>query len=278
MRGVLLLVTACAMFAVLPYTARGDVVSGTLLPVVLAIALAIAVAGRVSGASVMAGAVAALTGSLAWGLVPCFGGALVLTLAYLERTLRVRSLPARAVHVALATAGGGSAGMLSASYAHASPVLFGVALALCGVLCAAPLLVAADERRVVILEAAARRLGPPLALALREAADLLRSWDALVVDAETAAQMATSWRSLERVIEGRLRLVGSPRTESGALVTGMLDRQIAEHIASLLRAVAASTMVGAAEAGLDDRAMRDVHARGEVLEEQSRAMVEVRGR
>ena len=55
----------------------------------------------------------------------------------------------------------------------------------------------------------------------------------------------------------------------------MLDRQITEHIATLTRAYTAVTTMGAAEVGIDDSAVREAHARGEALDEQSRAIVEV---
>jgi hypothetical protein len=44
---------------------------------------------------------------------------------------------------------------------------------------------------------------------------------------------------------------------------------------SLTRAFAAATTVEAAGAGFDDSAARAAHERGDALEEQSRAMVEV---
>jgi hypothetical protein len=180
--------------------------------------------------------------------------------------------------VILATASGAAAGALSARYALSPFSVFSVATILCAVVALAPLLVVADDPRVAFLESAASRLGGPLAPALREATELLRASDVGVLDRETATQVASSWRSLERLIEARLRLHGSPKSESAALVTSMLDRQITDHVASLVRAVAAAASVGAAEAGLDDTAIRDVDLRGEVLEEQSRAMVEVRTR
>lgn len=278
MRPVLLLATAAALFTALPQTLRGGATSAAVFPVILAVTFAIVVAGRPTGLCIVAGAIAAFAGALAWPLSPGLGGAILLSLGYLERTTRVRTIRARALHVSLAAASGGAAGALSATYTASPLPVFSVATVLCAVVALAPLLVVADDPRVAFLESAARRLGSPLAPALHDAADLLRASDLCPLDPETAAHVKSSWRSLERLTSARLRLHDSPRSASATLVTGMLDRQITEHVQSLVRAVAAAATVGAAEVGLDDTAMRDVHLRGEVLEEQSRAMVEVRTR
>jgi hypothetical protein len=277
---LLLLASAGGLFAALPYAARGGQWTGTVVPMALAIAFAVAAAGRPGGLAVMAGAVAAFAGSLAWSMMPALGGSVVVGLAYAERGLRVRPVRARLAHLGLALVAGGAAGALSASYA-ASPLLpRGVAAVMCAVLAALPFLVEADDPRVLFLEAAARRIGPPVASTLLDGVELLRC-DLTPLDRETRANVEKSWRSLERIVEARLAILrGSARTgrgETAALVTAMVDRQITEHVASLTRAYAAAATMGAAEAGIDDRALRDVDARGEALDEQTRAIVEVGG-
>jgi hypothetical protein len=280
MRPALLLAAAAALFLVLPQVGRAGAVSGTLLPVALAVAFAVVVAGRPSGTAIMAGALAAFAGSVVWSVAPSLAGGIVVGLGYAERTLRVRTVRTRALHLALALTSGAIAGALAASYAASPTALHGVALALCAVLSTTPLLVTADDARVALLESAAGRLGPPVSVALHEAAELLRCGDSALLDRETAAHVETSWRALDRLIEARLRIrVGvSSRSESARLVREMLDKQITEHVTSLIRGVTASRTVGAAEVGLDDTAFRDVDARGDVLDEQTRAMVEVRTR
>ncbi len=280
MHPLLLLASAGGLFAALPYAARGGQWTGTVVPMALSIAFAVAAAGRPGGLAVMAGAVAAFAGSLAWSMMPALGGSVVVGLAYAERSLRVRPLRARLVHLGLALVAGGAAGALAASYA-ASPLLpRGVAVVMCAVLAALPYLVEADDPRVLFLEAAARRIGPPVASTLLDGVELLRC-DLTPLDRETRANVEKSWRSLERIVEARLAILrGSARTgrgETAALVTAMVDRQITEHVASLTRAYAAAATMGAAEAGIDDRALRDVDARGEALDEQTRALVEVGG-
>jgi hypothetical protein len=139
-----------------------------------------------------------------------------------------------------------------------------------------PLLVHADDARVLSLEDAAKRVGAPLATTLLEGAELLRCGDVSLLDKVTARNVKKSWRSLDRLVEARLAMQqgNARRGDTAAMVTAMVDRQITEHIASLTRAYAAVTTAGAAEVGIDDSAIRDVHARGEALEVQSRAIVE----
>jgi len=274
MRPVLLLATGAGLFAALSHAPRSSALTGTLLPMLLALAFAVTLAGRPSGGALVAGALSAFLGSVTWLIAPSLGGAVALLLAYAERTVRVRGMRVRALHLTLAAVAGTAAAALSASYASAPPELLTVAFALVAVLCTVPLLVAADDPRVVALESAASTLGPPLSASLYTAAELLRCEELGLLDRETLVDVRRSWRSLERLVLARLRVRGGG--ETARLVTDSLERQIAEHVASLGRAAVAATTVGAAEAGIDDRALRDVRARGEALEERSRAMVEVK--
>jgi len=289
---VLLLLSAGGLFTFLPSASRGGVIAGTLLPLLLAVAFAVAVAGRPAGVAIMAGAVAAFAGSVAWAIFPPLGGAVVIGLGYAERTFRVRPLRARIAHLVLAVVAGAVAGLLSSAYAASPALLRGVAVVMCCVLTAIPLLVPAEDPRTLLLEDAARKLGAPLAATLLDGAELLRCGDPSLLDRETAANVKKSWNALDRLLEARLAMLGGtsgrtrshdvaargpvhPARDTDAMVTAMVDRQIMEHVASLTRAYAAVTTMGAAEVGIDDSAVREVHARGEALDEQSRAIVEV---
>ena len=281
MRTPLLLAAGGCLFAALPYAPRGGLVTGTVLPVAFAIAFAAAAAGRISGVALAAGAVSALLGQVAWLVAPALGGAIVVALSYAERSLRVRQVRMRGAHVAIAVVSGACAGTLAAAYASSALSDHAVAVGLCAVLAAAPLLVPADDPRAVLLESAARTLGLPLSLSLVEGAELVRCADPGLLDRETANNVKKSWRSLERLVEARLQLHGggglaTRQGDTAALVVSMVDKQIVEHITSLTRAYTAATTKGAAELGLDDAALRGVHARGEALDEQSRAIVEVK--
>jgi hypothetical protein len=278
MSPALLLAAAATMFAVLPHAARGGMILGTLVPMALGIALAVAASGRVSAFSLAVGAIAAFVGQMGWLLSPALGGALLVSLAYTERLMRVREIPGRAIHGALSFVGGACAGALASGYASAPLPVRGVALVVAAVLCAGPLLTAADDARTALLESAAAALTGPVAASLRAGADLLRCADPRLLDRDTASKVKSSWRSLERLVEARLRLQNgaAPRSETATLVVTMVERQIIEHVQSLTRAYTAATTKGAAEVGLDDSALQGVHARGEALEEESRAIVEVK--
>jgi hypothetical protein len=273
------LLSAGGLFTALPASVRGGPLLGTLVPMVVAITFAVAVSGRPNALSVIAGAALALFGSLAWAWLPPVAGAVALSFAFAERSLRVRPVRARILHVGLAAVAGAAAGALADNYLNAPPLYRGVALVMCSVLALVPLFVEADEPRVLLLEQAARRLGAtgsPVAPTLLEGVELLRC-DIGLLDRETAANVQKSWGSLEKLVEARLALLGKPtrRGETAAMVAAVVDRQITEHVKSLTRAYAAVTTIGAAEAGIDDTALRDVHARGEALDQQSRAIIEV---
>jgi hypothetical protein len=55
----------------------------------------------------------------------------------------------------------------------------------------------------------------------------------------------------------------------------MVDIRIAEHVAALSRALAATDAARAAALGLDDAALRSVESAGESLEHVSRALIDV---
>jgi len=275
---VVLLVAAGGLWTSLPTAERLGPLVGTLLPILLCVALATAAAGRPTALATMVGALAAFVGSVAWTVLPALGGAMILGIAYAERGSRVRTLRARAVHVGLSVLGGAAAGALTAAYADGLVLYRGVAVVMSSVLSLMPLFIAADDPRVRLLEGAARRLGSPLETPLLEGVELLRCGDPSLLDRETSKNLKKSWTSLERLLEARLAMLGGPsprKSETAAMVTAMLDRQITEHVATLTRAYAAVTTMGAAEVGIDDSAVREAHARGEALDEQSRAIVEV---
>ena len=62
--------------------------------------------------------------------------------------------------------------------------------------------------------------------------------------------------------------------ERAATVVKRVDERIAEHVSVLARAYAAASTAHAAEASLDDAAMRSVESVGESLESMSKAIVD----
>jgi hypothetical protein len=113
---------------------------------------------------------------------------------------------------------------------------------------------------------------------LREAAELRRTVDEDLLDRKTARHAGGTWASLLRLAEARLRLARSPlaRKESSPAeaVLKRVDERIADHVKALSRAYTAAGAAQAAEASLDDTALRSVENAGESLEQVSRAIVD----
>ena len=251
---------------------------GTLLPVALAVVFALAASGRTDGVSLALGAVAAFFGETGWLVAPAVG-ALLLSIAFAERSPRVRDVRARAVHIGLAAVAGACGATLVSAYVGAPLTLRSVSVVLAAVLAVTPFLIEADDPRSVLLESAAgtpRRadVGALFAPGPSSCGAPTRSCST----ARRPQTCASRGGPLEKLVVARMRLQSgaSPKSETAALVVSMVDKQIVDHIASLTRAHTAATTRGAAEIGLDDTALRGVHARGEALEEQSRAIVEVK--
>lgn len=73
------------------------------------------------------------------------------------------------------------------------------------------------------------------------------------------------------------RAVQAPRVGSSAdAVVAMIDQRLAEHVAVLAKAYTAVDAVRAAAVGLDDTALKNIESLGDALDEESRAMVEVK--
>jgi hypothetical protein len=193
------------------------------------------------------------------------------------------------VHVLVALVGGGLAGSLSSAYTTAPLPVFAVATLVAAVLAALPLLVEADDPVAHALEQAAALVSEPAKRSLLEGAELRRSAQEVPLDRATAARVWTTWQSLLRLADARVRL---ERTRPRALVRvaeqvsngvsasdavlGMVDQRIAEHVLVLARAYTALDTVSAARASFDDSAVKNVESMQESLDDVSRALVEVR--
>src|SRR5262249_17549198 len=128
----------------------------------------------------------------------------------------------------------------------------------------------------------------PAKASLREGAELRRAADATLLDRSTARQVKKTWAALLRLAEARGRLernvLARHRTAIESATNGpaaraatgvnRVDERIAEHVAVLARAYAAVDTARAAEASLDDAALRSVETVGESLESMSKAIVE----
>ena len=292
MRKLLLPLSAAAAFGAGPFVAKLGVLPGSAVLVALGVLLALAASGSVASLAIAAGALGAFAGHVLGSVVPAAGGAVLVALAFAERTRRVRGTNARVVHVGAAAVVGALAGSLATAYASASPVVRVVALLVCAVLVALPLLVDADDALAASLENLSRRIGEPARASLRDAAELRRQVREVPLDDATRVTVAATWRALDKLAESRLRVertktlvagsaaggtarIPSASSSPAAAVATRLDERIADHVAALARAYSAADAARVAEATLEDAALKNAESASETLEEHSRALVDV---
>ncbi len=312
MKKIAFIIAAASLFAFAPLANRLGPVPASLALVWLGVLLAIFASGTISSLAIGTGALGAFGSGVLSSVSPAAAGAVLVAAAFAERTSRVRSRTARAVHVVVALVGGGFAGSLATTFASASLPVYAVAAVVAAVLAALPLLVEADDPVAHALDQAATLVSDVQAKrSLLEGAELRRNAQEVPLDRATAARVKTTWQSLLRLADARVRLersrpqallriasqVQSPAaapqpadfegppapiaTASQALsaadaVLGMVNQRIAEHVSVLARAYTAVDAVSAARIGLDDTALKNVESMGDSLDEVSRALVEVR--
>jgi hypothetical protein len=143
-----------------------------------------------------------------------------------------------------------------------------------------PLLVDADDPLAHALDEIASQVSEPAAASLHEGAELCRTVDATMLDRAEAREARTTWRSLLSLARTRSRLERSRKLTTdkasmhGEAVARRIDDRIAQHVKALARMYTAADEARAAEASLDDRALRTVESHGESLEQVSKAIVE----
>lgn len=273
---IALFLTAALAFAANPIADRLDVVTGAILLVAVGIGLSLAASGSISAVSAAAGAVGAFAGGVLYASSPAVAGAALVGLCYAERTLRVRTPVARAVHVGLALLVGALAGAVAAHYAAAAIAVRAVVAVVSAVLVALPTLVEADDPMAYALDGLAELVGARAAKAMNDGAELRRTVDEQMLDAESRKHARETWRSLLRLAQARARLerAGSPKRVRGAAVVERIDERLGEHVTALERMYLAADEAKAAEASLDDGALRHVETSGASLEEMAEAIVE----
>lgn len=297
MRKVAFIIAAASLFAFEPIAGRFGPVVSSLALVWLGVILAIFASGYAQSLSVTGGALGAFAGGILASVSPAAAGAVFVAAAFAERTTRVRSRTARAVHVLMALVGGALAGTLSTAYATASVPVFAVAVVVAAVLAAIPLLVEADDPLAHALEQASKSVAEPAKTALANGAELRRNAHEVPLDRATQNRVKKTWQSLLRLAEARIRLERSrpavlvriaeqvegpqlpqlPPKSAAESVLAMLDQRIDEHVTVLGKAYTAVDTAAAAAISLDDTALKNVEHVGDSLDEVSRAMVEVRG-
>lgn len=303
MKKIAFIVAAASLFAFAPIAGRFGAVPASVALVWMGVLLALfASAGTGSySLSIGAGALGALANGVLGSASPAVAGAVLLGAAFAERTTRVRSRTARAVHVLLALVGGAMGASLSHAYSYAALPVLGVAAIVAAVLAALPLLIEADDPVAHALDSAAESLSGTVRATLTQGAELRRTSTEVPLDRQTSARVRTTWQSLLKLAEARVRLERTrpvalvriaesiapastlegppappPPPTAADQVLHMLDAKIFEHVQVLAKAFAAVDAVTAARIGIDDSALKTVDSMGDSLEEVSRALVEVR--
>jgi len=292
MRKLAFVIAAASMFAFEPIAGRFGPVVASLALVWMGVVLAVFASGYVQSLSVTGGALGAFGAGILASVSPAAAGAILVSAAFAERTTRVRSRTARAVHVLIALVGGGLGGALSTAYSTASLPVFGVAVVVAAVLAALPLLVEADDPVAHALDQAAIAVAEPAKASLAQGAELRRQANEVPLDRATAKRVKSTWQSLMRLAEARIRLERTrpgvplvrvaetaaepPKSTTTQSVLGMLDQRIKEHVEVLSRAYTAVDTAAAAALGLDDAALKNTEHVGDALEDAAAAMVEVR--
>lgn len=303
MRKIAFFVAAASLFAIAPIANRFGAVGSSVALVWMTVMLAVFASGGLNSLAIAAGAAGAFGSGILAPVSPAAAGAVLVAAAFAERTTRVRTPIARAVHVVTALVGGALAGSLSTAFAASSAPVFGVAVVVAAVLAALPLLVDADDPLAHALEIASGDVAQPAKAALLEAAELRRSAQEIPLDRATEGRVKKTWQSLLRLAEARVRLERSrprrslvPAEDGGGpvirvataddkpvipttadAVVGMLDQRIADHVTALGKAIAAVDTAHAAAVGMDTTALEPTAQMGDSLEEVSRALVEVDG-
>ena len=309
MKKIAFVVAAASLFVIAPLANRfGPVVSSVTL-VWLGVLLAVCASGTSQSMAVASGAFGAFGSGILASVSPAAAGAVMIAAAFAERTTRIRSRTARAVHVLVALVGGALAGTLSTAFSTSSIPVIAVATLVAAVLSALPLLVEADDAVAHALDQAAASVTQPARSTLLQGADLRRNAAEVPLDHATELRVRKTWQSLLRLAEARVRLERSrPRTlvriaaappaaspqlslaleapSSRALVAQpsaadavleMVDQRLEEHVTVLAKAYTAVDTARAAAIGLEDADLRTVDSLGDSLEDESRAMVEVKG-
>ncbi len=296
MKKLTILLASALAFGVGPFTARLGVVGSSAALVLFGVLLAVAASGGAYALAIACGAMAALAGAMLMGISPAAGGAVLVALAYAERSSRVRGAAARLGHIGASIVAGGLAGVLAQAYGAASLGVHGVAIVVGAVLVALPMLLEADDALAHSLDGAALEVAEPARTSLKQGAEIRRHAHEIPLDTSAARNVHKTWAALDKLATARVRLEKSqsrnnavnadraegsyrepaPAPTAAQSVVAMVDQRIADHVKALSRAYAAVDTARAAAVGLDDVALKGALTVGDSLEDASKAMVEVK--
>lgn len=274
----MLFVSAALAFGLGPSATKLGPVLGSALLVALGVMLALAASANFNSMSAATGAVGAFLGGVLATVSPAVAGAALVALCYAERTVRVRGTVARAVHTGMALSGGALAGAAAHHFAAGSITVQLVVIVVAAVLVALPQLVEADDALAHNLDELATELPLEVADKLREGAELRRTVDAEMLGRTEKKLAKQTWRALHNLGKTRARLERAhqarPIANHGDAVRKRIDQRISEHVDALARMYTAVDEVKAAEASLEDQALRTVENNNESMEQMSKAIVE----
>jgi MFS family permease len=310
MKKIAFIVAAASLFAIAPIANRFGPVASSVALVWLGVLVAICASGTANALAVASGALGAFGAGILAPVSPAAAGAIIVAAAFAERSTRIRSRTARAVHVLVALVGGALAGSLSTAFNASSVPVMLVAIVVASVLAALPLLVEADDPVAHALDQAAKAVSEPARGALVQGAELRRTAEDVPLDRSTQVRVKKTWQALLRLAEARVRLersrpkvlvrigeaaapalalttatgpvsgstlaLGPAQPSAADAVLGMVDQRITEHVTVLAKAYTAVDTARAAAVGIDDADLRNIDTMGDSLEDVSRAMVEVK--
>lgn len=275
MRALSLLFASALAFGFLPFSSRFGTVLGAALAVAFGVLLALAASFGPNAIAVASGALGAFASGVLASHIPALAGAVLLGLAYTERTLRVRDRNSRIVHLVLALGAGSLAGYLATHYAASEMLVRAVVIVIAAVLATAPLMITADDPLAHALDGLADDIDEAAAEKLRAAAELRRSVDESLLDAASARDARRAWKNLLGLAQARARLAAARAPSERALAVRLrVDQRIAEHVDSLNRMYTSADAASAAGLSLDDTALRNVETTRETLDEVSKAIME----
>ena len=206
MKKLAFVVAAASLFALAPIAERFGAVASSVALVWLAVLVAVSASTTFNAVAIASGALGALASGMLGSVSPAAAGAVLVAAAFAERTMRVRSKNARALHVGLALVAGALAGSLANAFAAAGVAVYGVAVVVGAVLAALPLLVEADDPVAHALDEAAALVSDPARASLREGAELRRTSEDVPLDRATQARVRSTWKALLGLAEARVRL------------------------------------------------------------------------
>jgi hypothetical protein len=275
MRALTLLFASALAYGLLPFSTRLGTVLGAVIAVGFGVLLALAASFSANAIAVASGAIGAFASGVLSTHAAALAGAVLLGLAFSERTLRVRDRNSRIVHVIVALGAGGLAGHLAMQYAASDVLVRAVVIVIAAVLSAAPLMIPADDPLAHALDDLGGSISGESGQKLSAAAELRRSVDESLLDATGARDARRAWKNLLGLGQARARLATAKAPgERAQAVIRRVDQRIAEHVDSLTRMYTAADAASAAGLSLDDAALRSVETTLETLDEVSKAMME----